>query len=219
MASASLPKVIFLDAVGTLFGVAGSVGEIYTDLARHHGIEADPVAVDQAFFRAFKAAPAMAFPGSGLATIPHQEYHWWRVLAQQTFSSAGVLDKFADFDRFFADLYAHFATASPWVLYPDVVSALQRWQRCGIELGIISNFDSRLYRVLEALQLADYFQSITISSEAGAAKPEALIFAIALQKHRCEAAQAWHVGDSEGDDFEGAKAAGLRSVWLKRPNP
>ncbi|MGF1571033.1 MAG: HAD-IA family hydrolase [Nodosilinea sp.] len=210
------PRVIFLDAVGTLFGVAGSVGEIYSTLAQRHGIEVDPTALNQAFFRAFQAAPAMAFPAVEPLTVPQREYHWWRVVAQQTFSSAGMIDKFADFDGFFADLYGYFATAAPWVLYPDVPRALQRWQRQGIELGVISNFDSRLYRVLEALNLQGYFDSVTISSEAGAAKPDPLIFAAALQKHHCEAAQAWHVGDSETDDVGGAQAAGLRAVWLQR---
>ncbi|WOD38331.1 HAD family hydrolase [Nodosilinea sp. E11] len=216
MANTPQPKVIFLDAVGTLFGVAGSVGEIYADLAQHYGVIADPTTLNQAFFRTFKAAPEMAFPGSDPATVPEQEYLWWRVLAQQTFSSAGVLDRFVDFDSFFADLYAHFATATPWVLYPDVPPALERWRRRGIALGVISNFDTRLYAVLEALDLINYFSSITISSEAGAAKPDPLIFATALQKHGCEASQAWHVGDSKADDFEGAKAAGLQGILVKR---
>ncbi|MFH7243888.1 MAG: HAD-IA family hydrolase [Spirulina sp.] len=212
-----LPQVIFLDAVGTLFGVAGSVGDIYTDIAQRHGVTADPQVLNQAFFRTFSAAPEMAFPGCDPTTIPQREYQWWRVLAQQTFSSAGVIDQFVDFDSFFADLYAHFATAAPWKVYPDVPVALQRWQRRGIELGIISNFDSRLYRVLEALHLADFFQSVTISSEVGAAKPSSQIFEMALQKHRCDPSQAWHLGDSEEDDFHGAKAAGLWGVWLQRP--
>lgn len=216
MAITTQPRVIFLDAVGTLFGVAGSVGQVYADLARHHGITADPVALNQAFFRAFRAAPEMAFPGSDPAQVPEQEYRWWRVIAQQTFSSAGVLDRFVDFDSFFADLYAHFATAAPWVLYPDVPPALERWRRRGIALGIISNFDTRLYAVLDALNLESYFSSITIASEAGAAKPDPLIFATALQKHGCEASQAWHLGDSKTDDLEGAKAAGLHSILVKR---
>lgn len=217
MANSPQPRVIFLDAVGTLFGVAGSVGAVYADLAQHHGIEVDPAILNQAFFRAFKAAPEMAFPGSDPATVPEQEYRWWRVIAQQTFSSAGVLDRFVDFDSFFADLYAHFATAAPWELYPDVAPALDRWRRRGITLGVISNFDTRLYQVLEELNLATYFSSVTLSSEAGAAKPDPLIFATALQKHRCDASQAWHVGDSKTEDFEGAKAAGLHGILVKRP--
>ncbi len=216
MTNPTQPRVIFLDAVGTLFGVASSVGQIYADLAQHHGITADPVALNQAFFRAFMAAPEMAFPGIDPAQVPEQEYLWWRVIAQQTFSSTEVLDRFVDFDSFFADLYAHFATAEPWVLYPDVRPALERWQRRGIALGVISNFDTRLYAVLEALGLDSFFSSITLSSEAGAAKPDPLIFATALQKHGCEASQAWHIGDSKTDDLEGARAAGLNGILIKR---
>jgi putative hydrolase of the HAD superfamily len=219
MSKSSLPKVIFFDAVGTLFGVTGSVGQLYSELALQHGVEVDAEALNQAFFRTFKAAPPMAFPGRELREVLTLEYHWWRRLGQQTFSSAGVLDQFIDFDSFFADLYAHFASAEPWYVYPDVVRNLQQWQQAGVELGVISNFDSRLYQVLDALKLIDYFQSITISSEVGAAKPDPLIFAKALQKHRCEATQAWHVGDSKTDDYEGAKAAGLRGIWIQRENP
>ncbi|HSM82905.1 MAG TPA: HAD family hydrolase [Nodosilinea sp.] len=210
------PRVIFVDAVGTLFGVKGSVGEIYATLARQHGIDTDPALINQAFFKAFRAAPEMAFPGSDLAMVPEQEYRWWRVIAQQTFSSAGVLDRFVDFDGFFADLYSYFATAEPWVIYPDVPAALERWRRRGIALGIISNFDTRLYQVLEELNLANFFSSVTLSSEAGAAKPDPLIFATALQKHRCDASQAWHLGDSKAEDIDGATAAGLRGVWVRR---
>lgn len=213
---AASPQVIFLDAVGTLFGVADSVGAIYADLAATYEVVADPRQLDQAFMRCFKAAPEIAFAASPVLSVADQEYQWWRRIVQQTFSSAGAIDEFPDFDRFFADLYAHFATATPWIVYDDVPAALQRWQRQGIELGIISNFDSRLYPVLEALHLASYFQSITLASEAGVAKPDPQIFRVALQKHRCKAALAWHVGDSQGDDVAGAIAAGLRPVWVRR---
>ena len=33
------PKVIFLDAVGTLFGVKGSVGEVYREIAADFGVD------------------------------------------------------------------------------------------------------------------------------------------------------------------------------------
>jgi putative hydrolase of the HAD superfamily len=83
-------------------------------------------------------------------------------------------------------------------------------------LGVISNFDSRIYQVLEILGLREYFRTITISTEVGAAKPDALMFTMALQKHGCAAAQAWHVGDSYDEDFQAAKAAGLQGIWLRR---
>jgi putative hydrolase of the HAD superfamily len=212
----SQPKVIFLDAVGTLFGVQGSVGEAYARIAGQCGVTCDAPAVDQAFFAAFKAATPMAFPDSEPTDVPHQEYLWWEAIARQTFDQVGLLTQFANFEDFFAKLYAYFATAEPWFVYPDTLSSLDRWRAKGIELGVLSNFDSRIYSVLEALNLADYFQSVTISTEVGAPKPDPLIFATALQKHHCTAKDAWHVGDSYKEDYEGATAAGLKGIWLNR---
>lgn len=212
----SQPQVIFLDAVGTLFGVRGSVGQIYADMARSAGVETDAAALDQAFIQAFSSASPMAFPQTETTAIPQAEYRWWHAIAQQAFTQIDALAAFSDFEGFFTDLYAHFATAEPWFLYPDTLQALQDWQAQGIELGIISNFDSRIYAVLDALELSHCFQTITISTEVGAAKPHPLIFATALQKHGCQPAAAWHIGDSYQQDYEGAKAAGLKGIWLNR---
>lgn len=211
-----LPKVIFVDAVGTLFGVRGSVGQIYGELAQRYQVTTDFDTLDQAFFKAFKAADSMAFPEADPTTVPALEYGWWHGVAQQTFKSVGVLSQFENFDRFFEDLHRHFTTATPWEVYDDTYQSLEKWRQQGIELGVISNFDSRLYLVLEVLDLAHFFQSVTISSEVGAAKPDAAIFAAALRKHSCLPHQAWHVGDSAREDVAGAEAAGLRGVLLKR---
>ncbi|MDJ0702845.1 MAG: HAD family hydrolase [Leptolyngbyaceae cyanobacterium MO_188.B28] len=210
------PKVIFLDAVGTLFGVKGSVGQIYSEIAKSFGVDANPEKLNQAFFKNFKAAPPMAFPGIDPTSVPAQEYAWWKAIAISTFKMAKVYDQFSDFDNFFGDLYFHFATAKPWFIYPDVQGCLEYWRSQRIELGVLSNFDSRIYPVLELLNLANFFKSVTISTEVGAAKPNPQVFAIALQKHNCLASEAWHVGDSYEQDYEGAKTAGLKGIWLNR---
>jgi putative hydrolase of the HAD superfamily len=210
------PKVIFLDAAGTLFGVRGSVGEVYGRLASRFGVEVSAEALNRAFFESFKASVPACFPGVEPVEIPQREFQWWRTVARSTFERAGVLNQFSNFDSFFAELYAHFATAEPWFVYPDVRPALQRWHQQGIELGVLSNFDSRLRPVLRALDLADFFTSVTVSTEVGAAKPDAQIFAAALQKHDCSAEAALHIGDSYKEDWEGATRAGLRGIWLNR---
>ncbi len=158
----------------------------------------------------------MTFPGVDITTIPHREFEWWKAIAIETFDQAGVIESFTDFDQFFDKLYALFATAEPWEVYPDTLSALHHWKSQDVDLGILSNFDSRIHRVVEVLNLSDFFSSITISTEAGAAKPDFKIFEIALKKHDCLPQAAWHVGDSYKEDYEGAKAAGLRAIWLKR---
>ncbi|MEM8611070.1 MAG: HAD-IA family hydrolase, partial [Cyanobacteria bacterium P01_H01_bin.105] len=174
--------------------------------------------LDKAFYRSFATADAMAFPDMPATEIPHCEYLWWLAIAKKTFQQAGILAEFSDFEGFFEGVYQHFATAEPWVIYPDTVSSLQRWQRMDIPLGIISNFDSRIYAVLDALDLRQYFQTITISTEVGVAKPDPLIFETALKAHGCSPQEAWHVGDSRKDDLTGAQVAGLRGLWLKRAN-
>jgi putative hydrolase of the HAD superfamily len=210
------PKVIFLDAVGTLFGVKDSVGAAYATVASRFGVTADADALNHAFFEQFKAAETLAFPGAEPTDVPAQEYAWWYAIAAKSFQSVGAFEQFTDFDGFFADLYAYFASAEPWVIYPDTYDALERWKSMGIQLGVISNFDSRIYTVLDVLTLTDFFQSITISTEVGVAKPDPLIFATALQKHQCSAFEAWHVGDSYSEDYEGAQEAGLRGIWIRR---
>lgn len=210
------PKVIFIDAVGTLFGVRGSVGEVYGAIAGKFGVEVPADTVNKAFLQAFAASNSPIFPGTDPDEIPQCEYEWWRAIALRTFQQAGVLNQFANFDEFFDQLYHHFATAEPWFIYPDVLPALEAWRRMGIGLGIVSNFDSRLYWVLEALKLKEFFTSITISTEVGFAKPDPPIFAIALQKHNCDPKDAWHIGDSFTQDYQGAKAAGLRAILLER---
>jgi putative hydrolase of the HAD superfamily len=210
------PKVIFLDAVGTLFGVRGSVGQVYSAIAHQFGVEVSAEPLNKAFFQAFAACEPPVFPGAAPEEIPECEFEWWRVIALRTFQQAGVLHQFIDFTEFFDTLYNHFATAEPWFIYPDVLPALEQWRRIGIQLGVLSNFDSRLYFVLKALKLEEFFTSITISSQAGVAKPDPKIFAIALEKHHCQPQDAWHIGDSLKEDYQGAKAAGLRAILLER---
>jgi putative hydrolase of the HAD superfamily len=212
------PKVIFLDAVGTLFGVRGTVGQIYSTIAREFGVNASEADLNKAFIQGFRTAPPMAFPNVPAEEIPRREYEWWEAIAFYTFKQVGVLDQFVNFPGFFAELYRHFATATPWFVYPDVFPALRAWQKQGIELGIISNFDSRLHPVLDALSLTDFFSSITISTEVGAAKPSARLFHAGLRKHSCLPEMAWHVGDSQREDFEGATAVGMRAILIQRGN-
>ncbi len=214
--SLSLPKVIYLDAVGTLFGVRGSVGEIYSEVASKYGVDCRPELLNKYFYTAFKNSPPCIFPGIPTADIPHQEYLWWREINRQTFTAAGAWEQFDDFDAFFQNLYKYFTTPAAWEVYADVVPALTDWQRSGVQLAVLSNFDSRLHQVLNALDLSQYFSTVTISTEVSAAKPQPAIFTAALHKYQCPPQLAWHIGDSLEDDYLGAGAAGLTAIWLDR---
>lgn len=212
----AVPQVIFLDAVGTLFGVRDSVGAAYARIAAEFDVNLAVSDIDRAFLQAFRRANRLAFPQADPASIPALEYGWWHGVAVDTFTLAGAFHCFTDFDAFFTRLYAYFASPDPWFVYPDAWPALQAWRDRGIALGIVSNFDSRLYAVLEGLGLRTAFHSISISTEVGAAKPDPRIFARALAKHACPPDRAWHIGDSLSEDIAGATQAGLRAIWVDR---
>lgn len=212
----SLPKVIFFDAVGTLFGIQGSVGQIYSQIARKYDVEVDPHSLNLAFGRVFATTTPLAFGQVPSSTISQREYEWWYEVVKKTFREVKLLSEFTDFELFFQDLYVFFGTKKPWYLYPDTVTCLQKWQKKQVSLGVISNFDTRIYQVLELLEIKTYFDSITISSESGHAKPAPEIFKIALTKHDCLAEEAWHIGDSLQDDYLGSNFVGIKAFFLTR---
>ncbi|MFN7930528.1 MAG: HAD-IA family hydrolase [Blastocatellia bacterium] len=205
-------KMIFFDAAGTLFHVRGSVGEIYARFAARYGQQVAPEFLQHAFATHFPQQPPMAF-GQGLSEAERErrEKQWWRVLVQSVFAGAG---EFPQFEEYFVEIFDFFRTAAAWEVAADAHAALATLRQRGLRLGVISNFDARLYDVLRALELWPYFDSVHISTAVGVAKPDAAIFAAALRANQLVAAQAVHVGDSWREDVQGAQAAGLHPVWL-----
>ena len=207
-------KAVFFDAAGTLFETREPVGETYARFARAYGVDASADSVDAAFRRTFRDALPLAF---GVGRKPEElrrlEREWWRDLVARTFVEFG---EFADFEAFFNSLFEFFADPAHWVADPEALPTLRTLRERGLMLGIISNFDYRLYRILDGLGLSRWFDSITISSEAGYAKPSARLFEAALDQHRLTPAEAIHVGDSEHLDLAGASAAGIAAVLINR---
>lgn len=205
-------KAVFFDAAGTIFHTREPAGMSYAAIARRFGLQADADAVVAAFRRAFHAAPGLAFgPSRPAAELRRMERAWWRALVLQTFSGVG---RFTDFESYFDALFAYFADPANWTADPEAPRLLEGLRACGMSLGVISNFDYRIYRVIEGLGLARYFDSITISSEAGWAKPAPEIFRAALKRHALAPAEAVHVGDSETHDLRGARGVGMGAVLI-----
>ncbi|MBI3302154.1 MAG: HAD-IA family hydrolase [Deltaproteobacteria bacterium] len=206
-------RAVFFDAAGTLFTVNGSVGEIYARLAREHSKEVAVADLEAGFRRCFAATPAMAFPGASPEQILVLEKQWWRDLVQNVFAPLGPFPEFA---AYFDALFACFARPDAWRLYPETLEILTALQDRGLLLGIISNFDSRLFGLLEGLGLARFFDPVVISTQAGAAKPETAIFTRALAHHGLRPDDALHIGDSYDADIVGAQSAGLTPVLVDR---
>jgi putative hydrolase of the HAD superfamily len=225
MLKRNLPKVIFFDAAGTLMFLPRPVGAHYAEVAASVGLKLDPMALDRAFHQAWKAMPPRSITRDGGAQ-PDDDKGWWRQLVRLVFfgeASAGLdgvlraAPATFDFNDYFDVVYDHFARPGVWQAYPEVAGVLAKLRSRGVCLGVISNFDRRLFTNLEDIGLSAYFDHVTISSEVGADKPHGRIFERALAAFKVKPVEALHVGDDPVRDWAGAEAAGLGVFRLKRP--
>jgi HAD superfamily hydrolase (TIGR01509 family) len=117
------------------------------------------------------------------------------------------------------DLVAEFRRSLRGVLPPidpEVVRRLGELRGAGWKLGVVTNGEAAGQTAkLERLGVFELVDACCISGELGIRKPDPRIFEIAAQ--RCGAAleNAWMIGDSPAD-IEGARNAGIRSIWLSR---
>jgi putative hydrolase of the HAD superfamily len=69
---------------------------------------------------------------------------------------------------------------------------------------------------MERLDLLASFEVIIVSHEVGHHKPRPEIFLRAAHQLGLAPGEILHVGDSEWEDFDGARRAGLQAYWLRR---
>ena len=212
-AQAARIAAVTFDAAGTLITVARPVGVTYAEVARSFGAELAPESLDAGFALGFPRMPPLAFPGAAPGEIPGLERDWWRELVGQVVKQAGGVE---DFEPFFDALYESYARGGAWRAYPEALETLQWLKARGYRVGVVSNFDSRLENILRALELDHCLDALVYSSIAGAAKPDAGIFATALRALGTRAEEVLHVGDNERADLEGARAAGLSALRVDR---
>lgn len=101
-------------------------------------------------------------------------------------------------------------------VYEDVLYALDKLKNKNMKLGVISNWDSSLHKILQSLHLDSYFDFIIASLEFGREKPDPKIFNFALEEAKVSSQDALHIGDSFEDDYLGAKNAGWHAILIDR---
>jgi putative hydrolase of the HAD superfamily len=101
-------------------------------------------------------------------------------------------------------------------MYDDVAPVLTRLSERGLIIGAISNSHRSLDAFCEHFSLRGLITVSVSSAEHGYMKPHPSIFDTALKKAGVTAAESMMVGDSIAHDIEGALAAGMRAVLLRR---
>ncbi len=207
-------RVVTFDAAGTLIRLVRPPGFVYADTARRFGYDLDPIRVQNAFRIAWESFPQ---PSESDAPRPDDECGWWRGLVAKTMTEAGY--RIDPFDDYFETVYEQFRLPGVWELFPGVAAMLSELRRLSIRLGLISNFDRRLYDILAHLKVRDLFEHVIISSEIGIRKPAARIFEVAVWRFGVAPGEILHVGDEPDADFAGARRAGFQALLVGDARP
>lgn len=115
-------------------------------------------------------------------------------------------------------VYAEFGRADRWALYGDVAPTFVRLRERGLKVGIISNWDSRLTRLLEGLGVTELVDDVVSSADVGLHKPDPRIFALAAERIGVAPREAAHVGDHHYADYLGATSIGMTGILIDRHN-
>lgn len=107
------------------------------------------------------------------------------------------------------DVFLHYRNQIDF--YPEVVNALHSLH-ARYRLGAISNGNADVARV----GLSKLFCFAISASEFGEAKPHPSTFQAAAEAAGVDIAHMVHVGDDPHSDVGGARALGLRTVWVNR---
>jgi HAD superfamily hydrolase (TIGR01662 family) len=176
--------------------VVFDVGETLVDETREYGTWADWLGIPRHSFSAvFGAVIALG--------LDHQQaFQYFRpgfdlAAERQRRADAGQAEAFGEHD-----------------LYPDARPCLAALRDMGIWVGIAGNQPSRSGQILRSLDLpADM---IGTSEDWGASKPHPAFFRAVAGAAPCEPGDIVYVGDRIDNDLKPAKAAGMRTAFIRR---
>jgi putative hydrolase of the HAD superfamily len=201
-------RAVFFDAVGTLIFPKPSAPEVYAEVAAKYGLNLTAADVRTRFVAAYRAEEAID-AATGWATSERREHERWHRIVTET------LHGMTDPDACFGELFAHFATPSAWAVNPDAATVLTELVRRGLVVGLGSNYDARLWPVLDGFpELRPLRERVVVSATVGYRKPAREFFAEVCRVAGCEPVAVLFVGDDVENDYDGAESAGLVPLLL-----
>jgi putative hydrolase of the HAD superfamily len=203
---------VLFDAVGTLIYADPPAAQVYHTVGRQFRSQATAVEIEQRFRQALADELGVNSDLQRPPTSEAGEVARWRRIVGTVFPD--VVAEAAD--ELFQSLWSHFAQPQHWRLFPDVEPALAGLQQLGLQMGVASNFDSRLLSLVARLpELADCSR-VFVSSQIGYVKPDSRFFSTISAELAVRPSEILLAGDDWLADVQGATAAGWQAIWLCR---
>jgi len=207
-------KAIFFDADDTLFEVKGSVGQQYAPHLKNHGYDILADSIDRVIPEAWLQTIDSYENRESEYTANHtQDRREWREFLYNVMSA---LEIYQPSEQLLEDIYDTFAEAHSRQLLPYIKQTLTALRRHPITLGVLTNNDNRIHRLIPALGLGDYFHHIFCASDLGYRKPSHRVFSRIAEHLQLLPQEILYIGDCPRNDVAGALNAQWNALWLKR---
>lgn len=102
---------------------------------------------------------------------------------------------------------------------PGMIDLVYALRRRGVPVGVVSNSEGALARLVDELGWTGAFGCVADSGALGLEKPHAPIFHWAAERLGVAANELVHVGDSFEADVRGALGVGARALWFLEGHP
>lgn len=194
-------RALLVDAVGTLLAPSQPMAQIYRKIGEKYGV----VYSEDEILNRYRWAYGQPWGRSRLRYVDDGRPFWQFIVS----SSTGCSDS-----KYFEELYHYYTTEEAWHLCdPEAEKVFQALRRAGVKTAVVSNFDTRLRPLLQALHCDHWFDAVAVSAEVAAEKPNPTIFLKACELLGVNPEDAVHVGDDRRNDLWGARDAGC-DAWL-----
>ena len=193
-------SALLFDFGGTLDAEGVPWKDRWQRIAREEGIDVPQEEFDRAFYGATDVLEGTISKTAGLRGTVDRVAEG---LASRLGREQALLRRIGD--RFAEDSLRQLAQSA------ELLARLKERYR----IGIVSNFYGNLQAVCDEVGLAPSIGVAVDSTVVGCKKPDPRIFQAALDALKASAAEAVFVGDSMRRDMAGARAMGMRHVWLR----
>ena len=205
-------RAVFFDAGETLVYPHPSFPELLAQIMDEEGHHIDPSTIREKLHVVADIFTTAATEGELWSTSPERSRRFWDRVYRRLLEELGV-----PFGDGLADrIYSTFTDLGNYRLFPDVLSTLERLRTAGLLLGVVSNFEEWLERLLESLGVTRFFDVRVISGVEGMEKPDPRIFRLALERTRVAPEDSVYVGDSPSFDVDPARGVGMFAILLDR---
>jgi len=198
-------RAVLFDVDFTLFRPGPELGpEGYRRVGERHGLDLDPDRY------AVARAAAIEELQANRALVHDEEV--WIVFTEEIVLGMGGDP--AGARSCAVDMVREWERHENFALYEDALPVLEELRRHGLQIGLVSNGQRDLeeFAAHHGLDV----DAIVGSRSHGRIKPHPSIFVAALRALGVPPDEAAMVGDSYEDDIEGARALGMRAIFLDR---